>query len=144
MMCSDFQQGKFDQARWKHYLNVLGEDYQDVLMLGEYDNTYVIRQRETCRAKLIEALMCAAQMLYSAGDYTAAAACVSNALHFDTTREDVVALLMRSYLAAGQRMKAITTYRAFKEELSRTIGIEPCDYVQQLYKSALSNDFSKE
>lgn len=144
VMCSDFQQGNFDHLRWRHYLDELSDNFQDVLMLGEYDNAHVIRQRETCRTKLIESLVCAAQLLYSAGDYTAASNCAGSALHFDTTREDVVALLMRAYLAAGQRMKAINTYRVCKEELMHSVGIQPCEYVQQLYKSALRNDYVKE
>ncbi|MEW6377578.1 MAG: bacterial transcriptional activator domain-containing protein, partial [Thermodesulfobacteriota bacterium] len=57
----------------------------------------------------------------------------------DDLAEELYQGLIACYLNLGQKAKALSAYNRCKRTLSSTLGIEPSDKIQRIYKSIITN-----
>ena len=96
--------------------------------------------RESCRDRLVDALVSASSQLVSAGEVRGGLWFAREALRHDKSREDSYAALMEAQIAAGQRAAALETYFACRRYLASELGIDPSLHTVRLYRAIIETE----
>lgn len=114
---------------WKRALALYRGDF-----LPEVGRDWCIPRREALREMYIEALIGVGRCHEARRDFEGAVAWYRRALEADELREDVHRLIMRCYVEAGQRSKALAQYSHCEAILQEELGLEPSLETRQLYE----------
>jgi DNA-binding SARP family transcriptional activator len=110
------------------------EAYGGDLLEGSYDE-WVLTAREQFRLRYLDALGALARQAADGGDNIAAIEHAQRLLAQDPLREDVHRLLIRSYGAQGDRVRALRAYHACVDLLSSELGVEPAAETRKAYEA---------
>ena len=139
-ICRTFLFEEPDFVRWSELLAEIDRDFSGDLLPAETANDLVVRTREECRMKLVDALVVASSGIAQTGNPRRAAWCAQMALDHDDTREDAYLVLMRAQAASGQRVAAMATGRRAMAALSEKLGIDPSPELMSFYQQLLESD----
>jgi DNA-binding SARP family transcriptional activator len=98
----------------------------DGVPLPQLDAEWAVVERQRFVDRLHQALLDVAQAEYSAGQWRECIRFGHRLSLLEPLREDVHRLLMRAYIADGQRAKAVQQYRRCQGELGSELGIGRC------------------
>jgi DNA-binding SARP family transcriptional activator len=101
------------------------------LLPGWYDD-WVLHEREWLHELRVLALESAAEELLAAHRNLEAVIAGLAAVHSDPLRESAYCVLIRSYLAAGNKAEALRHIRVYSSHVSRELGIGPSPRMQAL------------
>jgi len=110
----------------------------DFLPRVEEDWAFLERQR--LRTLYCDVLYQLTAAYSHAGDFTRAIVCGRRLCAIEPLREDVHRLLMRAYVATGNRGKAIEQYRVCQGELGSELGVRPMPETQALFHEIVERD----
>ena len=96
-------------------------------LLPEWDDDWVILERERLRELSLHAIETRSAQLSSAGRHADAVAAAFAAVRLDPLRESATRTLIRAQLAEGNRAQAVRTFLEFRGRLNAELGIEPSD-----------------
>lgn len=122
---------------WESLFAQVTELYSEDLLPSVDDCAPIVRAREDCRIRLVDALMSASSQLVLAGEVRGGLWFAREALKHEHAREDVYAALMEAQIAAGQRTAALETYFACRRYLAEELGIDPSPQIVKLYRSII-------
>ncbi|NIJ21094.1 DNA-binding SARP family transcriptional activator [Sphingomonas naasensis] len=111
--------------------------HDDLLRASELEWAMIERQR--LRHLYLDALFHLTRAADARGDRAAALAWGRRLTALEPLREDAHRLLMRVYVAAGNRGKAIEQYRICQGELSTELNVEPTAETQALFASIIGS-----
>ncbi|MBN1811604.1 MAG: tetratricopeptide repeat protein [Anaerolineae bacterium] len=114
---------------WRRALALYRGDF-----LPEVERIWCISKREALREMYIEALIGMGRCHEARRDFEGAVAWYRRALEMDELREDIHCLIMRCYVEAGQRSKALAQYRHCEKILREELGLEPSLETRRLYE----------
>jgi LuxR family maltose regulon positive regulatory protein len=114
---------------WRRALALYRGDF-----LPEVERIWCISKREALREMYIEALIGMGRCHEARRDFEGAVAWYRQALAIDELREDIHCLIMRCYVEAGQRSKALAQYHYCEGTLKEELGLEPSLETRQLYE----------
>ncbi|GAC1388574.1 MAG: AAA family ATPase [Vulcanimicrobiaceae bacterium] len=103
-------------------------------LLPDWDEEWVIVQRERLRSRALEALERACDEKQGAGLYDAAIAYAKRLQQIDPWREQTVRTLMGLYYITGDRTAALYTYDQFARALRDELGVAPMPETQSAYE----------
>lgn len=105
--------------------------YDDIVPdLG--DEEWLVVERERYRQLHLHALESLSEELIAIGWYGAAVEAALGVTRIDPFRESARQLLVRAYLAEGNRLEAHRQLREYRNLLSRELGLEPTDRLFRL------------
>jgi two-component SAPR family response regulator len=103
--------------------------------LREEEASWAIARRERLRSKLLRAGAALGARLEGARHFEQAADLYRRALESDPLAEEFHRGLMRCLQAQGRVAEALDAYRRCRDILSVTLGVQPSDGTQALYRS---------
>jgi DNA-binding SARP family transcriptional activator len=101
-------------------------------LVPDWDEEWIVLSREHWRQHRLHALDLLAGLLSAAGDWALAAEAGMAALRTDPLRETAHEVLIRTYLAEGNRPDAVRQYRAYVELLRDELNLEPSPRLRSL------------
>jgi DNA-binding SARP family transcriptional activator len=104
-------------------------------LLPDWDDDWVVADRERFRLLRLEALERAAAALLDCGRYGDALLAAHAAERSEPLRESVRRLVMRAHLAQGNVAEAIRSFRQYRTLLDTEFGIEPSQVIRELLDS---------
>jgi DNA-binding SARP family transcriptional activator len=101
-------------------------------LLPDWDDEWVIGDRERFRLLRLEALEAAAEALLERSEVGRALDVALEAVVAEPLRESARRILVRIHLAQGNRAEAVRAYRAYRDQLLDEIGLEPSMAMREL------------
>ena len=101
-------------------------------LLPEVDRMWCVPTRERLGEMYLEALIGLGRCAEARGGYDQAIDWYERALAVDELREDIIRHIMRSYMRAGMRSKAIERYERCREVIERELGVGVSDETKKL------------
>jgi DNA-binding SARP family transcriptional activator len=101
-------------------------------LLPDWDEEWVVADRERYRVLRLEALERGAIALLEAGHLGEALFAALAAIESDPLRESARRLVVQVQLARGNTAEAIRTYREYRSLLQQELGIEPSRAMEQM------------
>lgn len=123
-------------ARDRHRLAKGLALYHGELSTGIYDD-WILLERQRLHALYLDGLLHLTQACMAAGEYAEAIRHGRALQRMEPLREDVHCMLMRAFMATGNRAKAIEQYRICQGELGAELGVEPMESTKALYRHVL-------
>lgn len=123
-------------ARDRHRLAKGLALYHGEFSAGIYDD-WILLERQRLHALYLDGLLHLTHACMAAGDHAEAIRHGRTLQRLEPLREDVHCLLMRAYMATGNRAKAIEQYRICQGELGSELGVEPMESTKALYRRVL-------
>lgn len=120
-----------DAAQYRQLRSAVALYRDDLLRASELEWALIERQR--LRHLYLDALFYLTRAADARGDRAAAMAFGRRLTALEPLREDAHRLLMRVYVASGNRGKAIEQYRICQGELSTELNVEPTAETQALF-----------
>jgi DNA-binding SARP family transcriptional activator/GAF domain-containing protein len=111
------------------------ELYRGPYLEGDYED-WVLRRRDSYAEVYLETGKRLAQQAFARGDFSSSAQAVELALASAPERQDLVALLFRSWLKMGRPEAVNKRYKELECELRRDYGVEPSIELLELYHRA--------
>ncbi|MGE3858300.1 MAG: BTAD domain-containing putative transcriptional regulator [Dehalococcoidia bacterium] len=96
-------------------------------LLPEWDDDWVILERERLRELSLHAIEMLSRQLSGAGRHAEAVAAAFAAVRLDPLRESAARTLIQAQLAEGNRAQAVRTFLEFRGRLDAELGIEPSE-----------------
>ncbi len=93
---------------------------------------WVVTERERHRLLRLQALRVLCERLIDAARFGGAVLAANGAVSCEPLDEQAQRLLVRAYLAAGNKAEAIRRYRVYEQLLAREFGLQPSAEMQQL------------
>jgi DNA-binding SARP family transcriptional activator len=110
-------------------------------LLPDWDDDWVVADRERFRLLRLEGLEHAAEALIQRLDLGRALQAALGAAHSEPLRESARRLLVRVHLAEGNIAEALREYRSYRHVLMEELGVEPsramADLIRPIAESAL-------
>ncbi len=106
-------------------------------MPSEQRNMLIVRARNDCRARLVDALVAASEYMTSVDSSQLGVWFARLAVNRDEMREDAYVALMKAQIAVNQRTAAMMTYLHCRKALSENLGIDPSPETTSLYEDLL-------
>jgi DNA-binding SARP family transcriptional activator len=103
-----------------------------VELLPDWDDEWVVADRERYRLLRLEALERAASALMEGGRLSDALIAALAALQAEPLRESARRLVVQVQIAQGNAAEAINSYREYQSLLRRELGLEPSRLMDQL------------
>lgn len=107
-------------------------NFQDDIAPGLYDWEWLEVERDRHRQLRLHAMEALSEQLVKAGWYGAAVDSALGAVRADAFRESAQQLLVRAYLAEGNRLEARRRYDAYRNLLRKELDMEPSEQFLQL------------
>jgi HD-GYP domain-containing protein (c-di-GMP phosphodiesterase class II)/DNA-binding SARP family transcriptional activator len=120
------------------HLNMAIREYQGNY-LPNFDNLWVIADRESYRQSYLKAVMQLAQYHYEEQELQAALRYCQQALIEDPMLEEVHRLAMKIHAMSGNRAEVIRQYNLCKRVLVDNYGITPSEKTHELYQSLINS-----
>ena len=136
-ICRELQFGRPDVGEWAVLYDELDRDFSNELMPSETTLPLVAQARAKYTAKLVDALISAAQGMVAEGSPQWGIWFARMAKGHDRLREDAYVALMRAQIAAEQRTAAIMTFFECQRVLADELGVDPSPETMALYESLL-------
>ncbi len=111
--------------------------YSGELLEGIYED-WALRERERLHRLYLNCLAHLMRYYKHHGAYEQSLAHGKEILNHDPLREDIHREVMRLYLSAGQRAKAVEQYKACRDILRAELGIGPMKETRALYAEIVS------
>lgn len=111
--------------------------YRGDLLEGFYDD-WALREREHLRMRYLAALTYLMEFYYRQSNIEKSLSYGQKILEIDPLREEIHRRMMKMYLEAGHRVRAVRQYEICKHALSHELHIEPMEETQSLYRSLFS------
>jgi DNA-binding SARP family transcriptional activator len=108
-------------------------------LLPDWYEDWVLAERERYRQLRLHGLECLCQRLTALGSFGPAVQAGLTAVAGEPLRESANLVLIRAYLAEGNRIEAIRHYRSFRDLLYTEIGARPSDMMARLVTSGTSH-----
>ncbi len=124
LRCADVQVTALERAR---------DLYRGDLLDGCYDDWCEV-ERERLQLLFLRVLRRLQRHYRAVGAFEQGIACGHRLLALDSLQEDVHRELMRCYVAAGQRPKALIHYERCRDTFRHELDIEPAPETRQLYQ----------
>ena len=102
--------------------------------LPQVDDDWALLERQRLHMLYLDALYQLTASCAHANDHTRAIAYGRRLAAIEPLREDVHRILMRAYVASGNRGKAVEQYRICQGELGSELGIQPMPETQSLFR----------
>lgn len=90
-------------------------------------------------ARLTNALIAAANSMFSRGDFSACLWFANEAKHMNRGREDIYMLIMKAQNALSQRNDAVSTYFECRDFMVEEFGLVPTQKIRDLYDEIISS-----
>jgi len=103
-------------------------------LLPDWDEDWLTLDRERFRELRLHALELLCESWLQAGRIGAAIDAALRAVQADPLRESARSLLIRSYLAEGNRSAALRSYRSYRLLLHEELGVEPPPALTELLR----------
>jgi DNA-binding SARP family transcriptional activator len=103
-----------------------------VELLPDWDDEWVVADRERYRLLRLEALECAASVLMDLRHFTEAIIAALAAVQAEPLRESARRLVMQAQIAQGNAAEAIHSYRQYQSLLDEELGLRPSPIINQL------------
>lgn len=103
----------------------------------DVEGEWVESHRRKLERQLLRALECLSEMWLSEGDPGLAEETATQATEMDPYRETGYQLLMRAYMAGGNRAKALKLYDRLRRLLTEELGADPSSETQMIYLKLL-------
>jgi DNA-binding SARP family transcriptional activator len=113
----------------------LGDLIDSVELLPDWDDEWVVADRERYRVLRLEALEVAASDLIERAEYGRAMEAAVAATLSDPLRESARRLVIRIHLAEGNTASALRAFEDYRCMLAREIGVKPSAAMQALLES---------
>lgn len=101
-------------------------------LLPDWEDEWVLVERERLRQLHLHALEAVAARLLSAGKVAEAVHASAAALSAEPLRESAARLLVSAHLAAGNTAEATRVYERHRADLLRELGIQPSSHLREL------------
>jgi DNA-binding SARP family transcriptional activator len=101
-------------------------------LLADWDDDWVVVERERLRQLRLHSLEFLSQRLASVGRYVDAIEVALAALRIEPLRESAHRALISVHLAEGNPSEALRQYRRFRELLRAELGLEPSPLIKEL------------
>jgi DNA-binding SARP family transcriptional activator len=111
--------------------------------LPHVDDEWALLERRRLHALYLDALYQLTAAYAGAQDFARAIAYGRRLAAIEPLREDVHRILMRAYVATGNRAKAIEQYRVCQGELGSELGIKPMAETQALFRDIVEPDAAR-
>jgi DNA-binding SARP family transcriptional activator len=108
------------------------------LLPGWYDD-WVTLEREVIRQLRLHALELLCERFTAVGRYSCAIEAGLSAVAADPLRESAHRLLIKAYLAEGNRHDAIRQFQLYRRLLYDELGLEPSSHFQELLRASLAS-----
>ncbi|MEO7838961.1 MAG: BTAD domain-containing putative transcriptional regulator [Anaerolineales bacterium] len=118
--------------------------YDGELLPEDRYEDWVVARRELLRDLYLSLLNDLGNMFESLGDMEQAIDIFRQLVTVDSTAEHAHRALMRLYISAGFRQKALQQYHRLREILNRELGLDPDSVSRKLYEDILSDRFQTE
>jgi DNA-binding SARP family transcriptional activator len=109
-------------------------------LLADWDDEWVVADRERFRLLRLAALESAAANLLDRGDLHQALAAILGATQAEPLRESSRRILVRIHLADGNAVEAIRAYREYRDLLADELGLRPTAAMEELLGSVRQRD----
>lgn len=106
----------------------------DTFMEGE-DWDWAVIERENIEEKCLEAIVKLSTILLKNKDYTKAEDILKQAYNKNPYDERITTLLVKLYISANQKIKAIMHFNAYSELIKNELGIHPGKFIKELINS---------
>ena len=113
----------------EHAISTLSVD-----LLPDWYDDWAVAEAEEWRQLRLHALDALAERLTAAGRYADATSAALAAVKAEPLRETAHAVLIRVYLAEGNRAEALSAYEHYRALLRTELGLEPTPLIQALIK----------
>ncbi len=100
---------------------------------SDVEGEWVESQRRKLERQLLRSLECLSEMWLSEGEPGLAEETSTQAMEIDPFRETSYQLLMRAYMAGGNRAKALMLYEHLRRLLTEELGADPSSETQMVY-----------
>jgi DNA-binding SARP family transcriptional activator len=101
-------------------------------LLPDWDDSWVVPDRERFRLLRLEALDCAASALIGRRQFGDALIAALAAVHAEPLRESARRLVVQVHTCEGNIAEAIQTYKVYRSLLQSELGVEPSRLMRQL------------
>ncbi|WP_194825052.1 BTAD domain-containing putative transcriptional regulator [Nocardia sp. XZ_19_231] len=108
-------------------------------LLPDWDEEWVVADRERYRLVRLTALESAAEALLTIGQLGGARVAAAAVVRAEPLRESARRILMQIHLAQGNSVEAIHEYRRFRDLLRDEIGMDPSPCIERLLPKTRSN-----
>jgi DNA-binding SARP family transcriptional activator len=106
-------------------------------LLPDWYDDWAVAEAEEWRQLRLHALDNLAERLIAAGRHADAISAALAAVKAEPLRETAHAVLIRIYLAEGNRAEALNAYRHYRTLLRKELGLEPTSAIQELFRGLL-------
>ncbi len=130
-----FDINQFDD--WSSLFHKIETLFAADFMPSEHKNLLIVRARNDCRSRLVDALVAASVHVVSADSPQLGVWFARLAVNRDDMREDAYVALMKAQIAVNQRTAAMMTYLHCRKELSEKLGIDPSPETTKIYEDLL-------
>jgi DNA-binding SARP family transcriptional activator len=118
-----------DPEALKHAINC---NFRDDIAPGLYDWEWLEVERDRHRQLRLHAMESLSEQLVKSGWYGAAVDAALGAVRADVYRESAQQMLIRAYLAEGNRLEARRRYDAYRNLLRKELDLEPSEQFLRL------------
>lgn len=113
------------------------ETYKRPFLTQEVEQSWIFSMSERLRSKFLGSIMRLGNHWQQVEKWEKAVGCYQKGLEVDDLAEEFYQGLMTCYHRLGQQTKALSVYNRCKRTLSSTLGVEPSDKTQEIYRQLL-------
>ena len=136
-ICRELLFGRLDFEEWLALYNEIDRDFSGDLLPMEQTNRLIVKARDDCRSRLVDALVAATLRLVDADNSEWGIWFARTAIDHDRLREDAYVALMRAQVANNQRTAAMMTYLNCRKTLIDELGVDPSPETTALYEKLI-------
>jgi len=111
-------------------------------LLPDWSEDWLLVERERFRQLRLHGLEALCERFTQAGRHGRAVQIGMAAVEGDPLRESAHGILIRAYLAEGNRSEALRQYRLYSTLVRDELGLDPSPTIESLFQQALSNAMS--
>jgi DNA-binding SARP family transcriptional activator len=111
-------------------------------LLPDWSEDWILVERERFRQLRLHGLEALCNRLTQAGRHGRAVYVGMAAVEADPLRESAHGILIRAYLAEGNRSEAVRQYRVYSTLVREELGLDPSPQIESLLRQALTNVMS--
>jgi DNA-binding SARP family transcriptional activator len=106
-------------------------------LLPDWYEDWVMQERERLRQLRLHALEAACERFVQEGRLADAVEAGLCAVASEPLRESANLLLIKAYLAEGNRLEAVRHYRDFRQQLHTELGLDPAEPLEELVREVV-------
>ena len=136
-LCGCLRDSSCTQEQWDKAFLQITQHFSGEMLPDAPENQRIMHYSCATVEQINDALMSAAQTLFSRGSFALALRYAKEVIRRSPEREDACELVMQAQISLGQSVSALNTFFACQRFLSEQLGVSPSPAIYSLYERAL-------